>query len=111
MTDTLPPDHPHDPTTRVHAECPGCGAKLAISFRNAAKPVALAVYDGVPGGRSDDDAELLRRVAAWLDRIDDATDAEMAAAGRDHAVRDGAGPTIQDDLRRIASRFEHTEQA
>lgn len=64
-----------------------------------AKPVALAVYAGVPGGRpADDDAELLRRVALWLDNIDAATNAEFEKAGSDHRV----ASTIQDELRRIS---------
>jgi hypothetical protein len=77
-----------------------------MTYRNICAPVALAVYDGIPGGRpKDDDAELLRRVAAWLDHIDDTADAELAATGSDHRVRGGDGPTIQDDLRAIAERI------
>jgi hypothetical protein len=96
----------HDPMSSVSGKCPSCGAKIKFTFRNFSKPVALAVYDGIPGGRPNDDVEMLRRIAAWLDHIDDAADLELKAVGSDHRVRDGEGPTIQDDLRRIADKVE-----
>jgi hypothetical protein len=108
--DAYSPDHVRDPMTAVHGTCPGCGTAITLTYRNFAKPIALAVYDGIPGGRpADDDVEMLRRIATWLDRIDAATDTEFDAAGSKHRAVESDGPTIQDDLRRIAARIETTD--
>ena len=59
--------------------------------------IVSAVYGGAE--RSSDDAGMLLSIADWMDRIDDAMDEWLSAAGKPDRVKRG----MQADLRRIAA--------
>ena len=70
---------------------------------NHMENIILAWNDGVPGGRPDNDPDILRVMADLLDRVDDQCDLMLKRSTQN---RD-----FQDELRRIASELESPKQA
>ncbi len=68
-----------------------------MNAQEQARAYREALYDGQDRG-SGSDADLLRAIATMLDKVDDVTDATLAARGSSHRV----GREMQADLRRIA---------
>lgn len=66
-------------------------------------PIVDVLYGGVEHSDDDDNSTVLRSIADWLDRVDDATEKVMESLGGKHKV----GRTIQADLRAIAKAFTH----
>jgi hypothetical protein len=86
-----------DPSEAAVTEPPDRMRRLATF----AKGLVDALYSGVPGQvKPDDDGDLLRYVAEWLDKADDAADAYLAGHGVEAQPRDRS---VQGELRRIAA--------
>ena len=87
-----------------HEAGAACGYCAATNRVVAWKHVLEVVYGGIPGGRealaTASDADQLRLIADWLDRIDDAAD--VAMDGRHVLDR---STSLQESLRRIAQRL------
>jgi hypothetical protein len=70
---------------------------------NHMKDIILTWNGGAPGGRPDNDPDILRVIADLLDRVDDQGDLMLK---RPRQNRD-----LQDELRRIAGQLEIKSQA
>jgi hypothetical protein len=70
--------------------------------RAALRKLLEVLYGGVPGGRPESDADQLRALADWLDKVDDTVDAAFGPS-----IRHDPDPRqIQTDLRRIADAIQ-----
>lgn len=74
-------------------------SKAAIE---AALEISSVLYGGMPGGRPETDAGILRAIADVLDRCDAIADRAMASVNNEHLV----GHEWQDEMRRIAAELE-----
>jgi hypothetical protein len=70
---------------------------------NHLKEIILTWNGGIPGGRPDNDPDILRVIADLLDRVDDQGDLMLKRAPQ--------GRDLQDELRRIAGQLESPNQA